>query len=142
MTKQAKYSTAKVKQIYKEYPIEFSATPVGDLRCNVCVVLVKCHKKFFVESRQKISNAEENWRRRANSKVSKTFSQLDQKNFTEKVVSSFLAAETQPSFFKISVCYNKKSNAFGDSSPGICLFVILGFDVMFRFAALASRLSD
>ena len=73
MPKQAKSSTAKVRQICQEYPDEFSATPVRDLRCNLCDVLVKCDKKFFVESHQKVSNTKENWRRRPNPKVSKPF---------------------------------------------------------------------
>ena len=46
MPKQAKSSTAKVRQICQEYPDEFLATPARDLRCNLCDVLVKCDKKF------------------------------------------------------------------------------------------------
>ena len=49
MPKQATSSTAKVKQICQKYPEEFSATSAGYLRCNLCEVLVKCDKKFFVE---------------------------------------------------------------------------------------------
>ena len=66
MPKQAKSSIAKVRQTYQKYPNEFSATPAGDLRCNLCDVLVKCDKKFFVESHRKSK---------------------------EQVVSSFLAAD-------------------------------------------------
>ena len=76
MPKQAKSSTAKVRQICQEYPDEFSATPARNLRCNLCDVLVKCDKKFFVESHRKSKQ---------------TFLQLDQVNFKEQVVSSFLA---------------------------------------------------
>ena len=47
MPKQAKSSTAKVRQTCQEYPDEFSATPAGDLRCNLCDVLVKCDKVFY-----------------------------------------------------------------------------------------------
>ena len=78
MPKQAKSSTAKVRQICQEYPDEFSATPARDLRCNLCDVLVKCDKKFFVESHRKSKQ---------------TVLQLDQVNFKEQVVSSFLAAD-------------------------------------------------
>ena len=39
--KQPKSSTAKVRQICSEYPDEFLATPVGDLRCNLCDVLAE-----------------------------------------------------------------------------------------------------
>ena len=42
---------------------------------------------------EKVSNTKENWRRRANLKVSKPFLHLDQVNFKEQVVSSFLAAD-------------------------------------------------
>ena len=57
MPKQVKSSAAKVRQICQEYPDEILATPAGDLRCNFCDVLVKCDKKFFVESHRK-SNKE------------------------------------------------------------------------------------
>ena len=42
---------------------------------------------------EKVSSTKENWRRRANPEVSKPFLQLDQVNFKEQVVSSFLAAD-------------------------------------------------
>ena len=47
MPKQAKSSTAKVRKICQEYLDEFLTTPAGDLRCNLCDVLVKRDKKFF-----------------------------------------------------------------------------------------------
>ena len=53
MPKQAKSSKAKVKQICQEYPDEFLSTLAGDLRCNLCNVLVKCEKKFFCEKPEK-----------------------------------------------------------------------------------------
>ena len=43
----------KVRQTCHEYPDEFSTTLAGDLRCDLCDVLVKCNKKFFVESHRK-----------------------------------------------------------------------------------------
>ena len=46
MPKQAKFSIAKVRQICREYQDEFLATLAGDLRCNLCDVLVKCTKSF------------------------------------------------------------------------------------------------
>ena len=100
MPKQAKSSIAKVRQTCQEHPDEFSATPAGDLRCNLCDMLVKCDKKFFVESHRKSKQHQGNWRRRANLKVSEahfyskqTFLHFDQVNFKEQVVSSFLAAD-------------------------------------------------
>ena len=93
MPKQAKSSTAKVRQICQEYPDKFSATPARDLGCKLCGVLVKCDKKFLWKATEKVSSTKENWRRRVNPKVSKIFLQLDQVNFKEQVVSSFLAAD-------------------------------------------------
>ena len=93
MSKQANSSTAKVRQICQEYPDGFSATPSGDLRCNLCDMLVKCDKKFFVESHQKSKQHQEQLETKSKSQSKQTFLQLDQVNFKEQVVSSFLAAD-------------------------------------------------
>ena len=93
MPKQAKSSAAKVRQICQEYPDEFSATPARDLRCNLCDVLVKCHKKFFVESHRKSKQHQRKLETKSKSQSKQTFLQLDQVNFKEQVVSSFLAAD-------------------------------------------------
>ena len=93
MPKQAKSSTAKVRQICQEYPDEFSATPARDLRCNFCDVLLKCDKKFFVESHRKSKQQQRKLETKSKSQSKQTFLQLDQVNFKEQVVSSFLAAD-------------------------------------------------
>ena len=93
MPKQAKSSTAKVRQICQQYPDEFSATPARDLRCNLCDVLVKCDKKFFVESHRKSKQHLRKLETKSKSQSKQTFLQLDQVNFKEQVVSSFLAAD-------------------------------------------------
>ena len=93
MPKQAKSSTAKVRQICQQYPDEFSATPARDLRCNLCDVLVKCDKKFFVESHRKSKQHQRKWETNSKSQSKKTFLQFDQVNFKEQIVSSFLAAD-------------------------------------------------
>ena len=93
MPKPAKSSTAKVRQICKECPDEFSATPVRDLRCNLCDVLVKCDKKFFVESHQKSKQHQRKFETKSKSQSKQSFLQLDQVHFKEQVVSSFLAAD-------------------------------------------------
>ena len=93
MPKQAKSSTAKVRQLCQEYPDEFSATPARDLRCNLCDVLVKCDKKFFVESHQKSKQHQRKLETKSKFQSKQTFLQLDQVNFKEQVVSSFLAAD-------------------------------------------------
>ena len=93
MPKQAKSSTAKVRQIFQEYPDEFSTTSACDLRCNLCDVLVKCDKKFFVESHRKRMQHQRKLETKVKSQSKQTFLQLDQVNFKEQVVSSFLAAD-------------------------------------------------
>ena len=93
MPKQAKSSTAKVRQICQQYPDEFSATPARDLRCNLCDVLVKCDKKLFVESHRKSKQHEKKLETKSKSQSKQTFLQLDQVNLKEQVVSSFLAAD-------------------------------------------------
>ena len=93
MPKQAKSSTAKVRQICQEYPDEFSATPARDLRCNLCDVLVKCDKTLFGESHPKSKQHQRKLETKSKSQSKQTFLQLDQANFKEQVVSSFLAAD-------------------------------------------------
>ena len=93
MPKQAKSFTAKVWQICQEYANEFLATPARDLRCNLCVVLVKCDKKFFVESHRKSKQRQRKLETKSKSQNKQTYLQLDQVNFKEQVVSSFLAAD-------------------------------------------------
>ena len=90
MPKQAKSSTAKVRQLCQEYPDEFSTTPNRDLRCNL---LVKCDKKFFVESHRKSKKHQRKLETKSKSQRKQTFLQLDQENFKEQVVSSSLAAD-------------------------------------------------
>ena len=93
MAKQAKPTTAKVRQICQECPDEFSATPARDLRCNLCDVVVKCDKKFFVESHRKSKQHQRKFETKGKSQSKQTFLQLDQVTFNEQVVSSFLAAD-------------------------------------------------
>ena len=94
MPKQAKSSIAKVRQTCLEYPNEFSATPAGDLRsCNLCDVLVKCDKKFFVESHRKSKQHQGKLETKNKSQSKQTVLHFDQVNFKEQVVSSFLAAD-------------------------------------------------
>ena len=93
MPKQAKSSAAKVRQIFQEYLDEFSATRARDLRCNLCDVLAKCDKKFFVESHRKSKQHQRKLEAISKSQSKQTFLQLDQVNFKEQVVSSFLAAD-------------------------------------------------
>ena len=93
MPKQAKSSIAKVRQTCQEYPDEFSATPAGDLRCNLCDVLIKCDKKFFVESHRKSKQHQGKLETKGKSQSKQTFLLFDQVNFKEQVVSSFLAED-------------------------------------------------
>ena len=93
MPKQAKSSVAKVRQTCQEYPDEFSATPAGDLQSNLCDVLVKCDKKFFVESHRKSKQHQGKLETKSKSLSKQTFLHFDQVNFKEQVVSSFLDAD-------------------------------------------------
>ena len=93
MPKQAKSSTAKIRQICQVYPDEFSATPARDLRCNLCDMVVKCDKTFFVESHRKSKQHQRKLETKSKSQSKQTFLQLDQVNLKEQVVSSFLAAD-------------------------------------------------
>ena len=67
--------------------------PARDLRCNLCDALVKCDKKFFVESHRKSKQHQRKLEMKSKSQSKQTFLQLDQVNFKEQVVSSFLAAD-------------------------------------------------
>ena len=93
MPKRGKSAIAKVRQTCQEYPDEFSATPAGDLRCNLCDVLVKCDKKCFVESHRKSKQHQGKLETKSKSQSKQTFLHFEQVNFKEQVVSSFLAAD-------------------------------------------------
>ena len=93
MPKQVKSSIAKVRQTCQEYLDEISATPAGDLRCNLCDVLVNCGKKFFVESHRKSKQHQGKLETKSKSQSKQTFLHLDQVNFKKQVVFSFLAAD-------------------------------------------------
>ena len=93
MSKQPKFLTAKVRQICSEYPNEFLATPVGNLQCNLCDVLVKCDKKFFVESHRKSKQQQHKLEKNNKFQGKQNVLRLDQINFKKKIVFSFLAAD-------------------------------------------------
>ena len=109
----------KFRQIYQEYPYEFSATPAGDLQCNLCNALVKCDNKVCLwKATEKVSNTNKNWKRRANSEVSKPFHNIIKKTSRNRL-SLHTELQTEPSFFKVSLCCNRKTIAFGDCSSGM-----------------------
>ena len=87
-------STAKVRQIFQEYPDEFSATPARDLRCNFLRRVSQMRPKVFVESHRKSKQHQRKLETKCKSQSKQTFLQLDQVNFKEHVVSSFVAADT------------------------------------------------
>ena len=109
MPKQAKSSSVKIRQIFQEYPDEFSATPARDLRCNLCDVLVKCDKKLFVETHQKSKQHQRKSETKSKSQSKQTFLQVDQVNFKEQVIFSFLAADIP--FHKLSQQQSKSKIA-------------------------------
>ena len=93
MPKQAKSSTAKVREISCQYPNEFGKTPAGNLQYNFFDVSVKCYKKFFLESHRKSKLHQAKLAKTSSFQGKQTYIQLDRTNFKEKVVSSFLAAD-------------------------------------------------
>ena len=81
-------------------------------------------QKVFVESHRKSKQHQRKLETKSKSQSKQTLLQLNQVNVKEQVVSSFLAADIplhklNHPFLK-SVCYNGKSIAFGDCSPGMC----------------------
>ena len=56
-------------------------------------MLVKCDKKFFVESHRKSKQHQGKLETKSKSQSKQTFLHYDQVNFKEQVVSSFLAAD-------------------------------------------------
>ena len=86
MPKQAKFSVVKLKQICREYPDEFLATPTGDLQCILCGdVLIKCDKECFWKATEKVSNTKGNWRQKANPNASKLFYNSIKKNLKNRL---------------------------------------------------------
>ena len=106
-----------------EYPDEFSTTPVGNLRCNLCDVLVKCDKKFFVKSHRKSEQHQGKLETKSKFQSMQIFLLLDQVNFKEQVVFSFLAADIP--LHKLSYPFLK------------CLFATTGKVLPSETAALA-----
>ena len=94
MPKQAKSSTAKVWQICQEYPNEFSATSARPrLTMQPLRRVSQMRQKVFVESHRKSKQHQRKLETKSKSQSKQTFLQLDQVNFKEQVVSSFLAAD-------------------------------------------------
>ena len=83
----------KLEKFAANIRMSFWATPVGDLRCNLSDVLVKYDKKFFVETHPKSKQHQGKLETNNNFQGKQNFLRLDQINFKEKVVSSFLEAD-------------------------------------------------
>ena len=94
MPKQAKSSTAKVRQMCQEYLHEFSATPARSrLAMQPLRRVSEMQQNVFVESHRKSKQHQRKLETKSKSQSKQTFLRLDQVNFKEKVVSSFLAAD-------------------------------------------------
>ena len=94
MPKQVKSSTAKVRQICQEYPDEFSATPARPrLAMQPLRRVGQMQQKVFGASHQKSKQHQRKLETKSKSQSKQTFLQLDQVNFKEQVVSSFLATD-------------------------------------------------
>ena len=68
-----KQNSLQVWQISSRYSDECLATSPGDLRCNICAVLGKCDKKFFVKNHRKSEHRQAGLQRKTDPKVSKPF---------------------------------------------------------------------
>ena len=93
MPKQAKSSTAKVREICRHYPNKFGETAAGNLWCNFCDVSIKRDKKFLVEIHLKSKLHQAKLVTTSSSQGKQTCMQVHRANFKEKVVFSFLAAD-------------------------------------------------
>ena len=92
--KQAKSTTAKVREIRRQYPNEIGENPAGYLRCNFCDALVKCEKKNLWRVTAKVSFTKLIGKNKQLSRSANLqYITLDPVNFKEKVVFSFLASD-------------------------------------------------
>ena len=101
LLKQAKSTSAKVREIYRQYTNEFGKTPTGDLRCNVCDVLVKCDKNFFVESHRKSKLYQDKLVTTSSSQDKQTYIQLDRVEVQGKR-SLFNSSSRYPTAYKLN----------------------------------------
>ena len=93
MPKQAKSILSKLGKICRKFNNEFSATPGGELRCDLCEVIVKCEKKYFVESHRKSKRHQARLENQASSSRQTYIERTTTLNHTEKVVSAFSSAD-------------------------------------------------
>ena len=93
MPKQAKSSTAKVRQIFQEYPMSFRQLLPATCDATSATCSSNATKSFFVESHRKSKQHQRKLETKSKSQSKQIFLQLDQVNFKEQIVSSFLAAD-------------------------------------------------
>ena len=83
---------AKVKAVVNEHTSEFKSAPSGELYCKLCDCIVRCEKKFMVESHRH-SVKHQNGLKRTEASTTQTFIKPLAPNFAEKVTKAFLSAD-------------------------------------------------
>ena len=83
--------SSKVCSLLHEYASEFTSTPKGELFCKVCDCIVKCDKKFMVDSH--CSSAKHQRGFLYEKASTQTFLKTPIQDFAEKVTKAFLCAD-------------------------------------------------
>ena len=83
--------SSKVRNILHEYDSEFTSTPKGELFCKVCDCILKCDKKFMVDSHRGSAKHQRGFLHEKAS--TQTFLKTPIPDFAEKVTKAFLCAD-------------------------------------------------
>ena len=95
MGKTADSQAVKAKKYVNQFPKEFTCNPRNELFCQLCATIVKCDKRFHVEQHRQTAKHQ---RKVAPEQPQASNSQSfllpqSQKDFTKRVVTTFLEAE-------------------------------------------------
>ena len=83
--------SSKVRSILHEYASKFTSTPKGELFCKVCDCIVKCDKKFMVDSHRGSAKHQRGFLHEKAS--TQTFLETAVPDFAEKVTKAFFCAD-------------------------------------------------
>ena len=81
--------SSKVHSILHKYASEFTSTPKGELFCKVCDCIVKCDKKFMVDSHCGSAKHQRGFLHEK--ATTQTFLKTPMPDFAEKIMKAFLA---------------------------------------------------
>ena len=83
--------SSKVRSTLHEYASEFTSTPKGELFCKLCNCIMKCNKKFMVDSHHGSAKHQKGF---LHEKAGmQTFLKTPLPDFAEKVTKAFLCAD-------------------------------------------------